>query len=533
MGFMKKISSIFKSHPWVLWVLPVLLFGLAAVRPLAIPDEGRYADVARWMWVSGDWLVPRIDGIPFFHKPPMLYWWEMASFALWGATPWAARFVVALHATWMLVLTYVCVRHFAGEQLARRTAWMLGSSMGFLIGGQYVNHDMMVATWIVTAIWCFARAFMAGEHVHQGWARAGFVACALGVMTKGLIGLALPGLVLLVWLIWTAQWRKILALPWFSGLVLFGAIALPWFVVTEQAYPGMLAYMFGKHQFGRYVSQTFNNSQPWWFYLLAITVLMFPWVFWVFAEAGRAVSRLLRRETLAHSTWISLCWIWLLAILVFFSIPNSKLVGYVLPVMPALAILAALAWERSMQDRVVADRIFMMGVVLSMSIAIGVNQYAIEYTQIRSAKGAANALSCRIQDGDVVAVFDDYPYDLMFYANRKQSMEVIQDWTVQAKVAGDDWRRELMDGVPFDVKAGEALQPMRRLEDLKTNPRAWVLGPVWQDEFSDQTYTGFREVYRDKAWVLYQGMSSKPSAAKSPKATEQEGLSRCKDEGEK
>ena len=91
---MKHMISFFSSprwHKWGAWVLPLLLLVLATWRPLAIPDEGRYAEVARWMWVSGDWLTPRLDGIPFFHKPPLLYWLEATFIAVWGATPWAAR----------------------------------------------------------------------------------------------------------------------------------------------------------------------------------------------------------------------------------------------------------------------------------------------------------------------------------------------------------------------------------------------------------------------------------------------------------
>jgi 4-amino-4-deoxy-L-arabinose transferase-like glycosyltransferase len=170
------ISTFFASprwRTWSLWLLPVLLLVLAGVRPLSIPDEGRYAEVGRWMWMSGDWLTPRIDGIPFFHKPPLLYWLEAASMAVFGATPWAARLVVALHACLMLGLMVACVRHFAGADVARRAGWVLGTSMTFLVAGQYVNHDMMVATWMGVAIWCFARAFMHAEGVHAGWARVG------------------------------------------------------------------------------------------------------------------------------------------------------------------------------------------------------------------------------------------------------------------------------------------------------------------------------------------------------------------------
>ncbi len=539
------MNSFFSSHRWRAWgmrVLPVLLLVLAAWRPLAVPDEGRYAEIARWMWVTGDWLTPRLDGIPFFHKPPLLYWFEAAVMSVVGATPWAARVVVALHAVLMMVLMYVSARHFAGVEVARRAVWILGSSMTFLIAGQYVNHDMMVATWMGVAIWCFARAFLHEGGVHAGWARAGFVACGLGILSKGLIGLLLPGLVLFVWIAYTWQWRKILALPWVSGLLLLALVALPWFVLAEREHPGMLAYMFGKHQFGRYTATTFNNARPWWFYGVAVTLLLFPWVFCAVADSLQRLQRVVRRRV-DHSdtvqsqsvSWVALCWIWVLAILGFFSIPNSKLVGYALPVIPPLAVLAALWWQRTVAPRRWGRATFGVLTTLAVFVAVLANFYAGDYTLKRSARGVAQALACHTEPDDLVAVVDDFPYDLLFYAQRQRPIEVIQDWERQKVVAGDNWRRELLDGAEFDAVAARALQPPSRLAELRGDSHAWLLAPRWQDTFDARAYEGFLSVYQDDAWVLYRGVSATDlaSAAKSPEATEHKGLSGCKHQGNK
>ena len=534
------ISSFFASlrwRTWGLWLLPVLLLVLAGVRPLSIPDEGRYAEVGRWMLMSGDWLTPRVDGIPFFHKPPLLYWFEAAAMAVFGATPWATRLVVALHACLMLGLMVDCVRYFAGADTARRAGWVLGTSLTFLVAGQYVNTDMMVATWMGVAIWCFARAFMHEGVVHANWARAGFVACALGVLSKGLIGLLLPGLVLFVWIAYTWQWRKILALPWVSGLLLFAAIALPWFVLAAREHPDMLAYMFGKHQFGRYTATTFNNARPWWFYGMAVSVLLFPWIFFVAADGvQRLRQRVSQQASSDNVAWVALCWIWVLAILGFFSIPNSKLIGYALPVMPPLAVLAALWWQRYLAPRAWAVWLFGALTFVGVGTATFANYYAGVFTLERSTQGVAQAVVCQVGLNDVLAVVDDYPYDVMFYAQRTRPIEVIQDWVREEREAGDDWRRELMDGVDFDKPSGAVLQPMSRLAELRTNDHAWVLAPRWQHAFRADTYAGFTEIYKDDAWILYRGVSaakSSASAAKSPEAAEQKGLRGCEDQSKK
>ena len=267
------------------------LLALACMRPLAVPDEGRYGEIGRWMLVSGDWLTPRLNGIPFFHKPPYLHWLEAISLATFGVNELALRLVPALHVGLMLVALYLATRFISTEQMARRAALMLGTSLSFLLGGQYINHDMLVATWIGVAIWCFAFAFMAGAKPQAALARLGFVACALGMLSKGLIGIALPGLVILLWLIWTRQLKKVLYLPWFSGLALFAMIALPWFVIAQQKYPQLFDYMFVNQHFKRYTASTYNNPQPWWFYLAALGLLLFPWVFFALAQLRRQHRR--------------------------------------------------------------------------------------------------------------------------------------------------------------------------------------------------------------------------------------------------
>lgn len=530
------------------WLLPLLLLVLAALRPLAVPDEGRYADIGRWMVWTGDWLTARLDGIPFFHKPPLLYWLEALSFQVFGVTAWAARLVVAAHACLMLGLMTVCVRHISGADTAQRAAWMLGSSLAFLIGGQYVNHDMMVATWMGVAIWCFARAFMHGEDAHSkahaGWARAGFVACALGVLSKGLIGLLLPGLVLVVWIAWTHQWRKILTLPWVSGTLLFVFIALPWFVLAEREHPGMLGYMFGKHQFGRFNATTFNNARPVWFYLLAVVVLFFPWVFFTLADgwqrlrqvSGVTFSAQTTQYAPQHARWVALCWIWLIAILVFFSIPHSKLIGYALPVMPPLAVLAAWGWQTFWQERRGARVAFAGLVTLALVLAVLANMMASRYTRKQSSADVAQVLSCDWREGDVVAVVDDYPYDLSFYAQLEQPIEVIQDWDAARQSAADNWRRELFEGAMFDAQAERILMPLSRLQSLQQLPNAWLVAPAMPPSQDATLVPGFSRHHSGEAWTLYRSRAASGNTLLSPKSPEpaqQKGLRGCKYQGQK
>jgi hypothetical protein len=295
--------------------------------------------------------------------------------------------------------------------------------------------------------------------------------------------------------------------------------------------------MFGKHQSGRYTATTFNNARPWWFYGVAVTVLLFPWIFFVAADGVQRLRLCLKRAPSAdNAEWVALCWIWAMAILGFFSIPNSKLIGYALPVMPPLAVLAALWWQRNLASRPCAPVLFGALSLVGVGVAVFANHYAGTFTLERSTRGVAQALVCHVETNDVVAVVDDFPYDVLFYAQRQRPIEVIQDWAREEHEAGDDWRRELMDGVDFDKPAGAVLQPMSRLTELRTNPQAWVLAPRWQKAFRAENYAGFTEVYKDESWVLYRGVNAHTtslSASKGPEATEQKSLHGCKAQSKK
>lgn len=515
-----------RQKSWLLLAaLWLLLLLLAALRPLAVPDEGRYGEIGRWMLQSGDWLTPRLNGIPFFHKPPYLHWLEAISLATFGINELALRLVPALHVGLMLVALYLAARSIGGEPLARRAALMLGTSLTFLIGGQYVNHDMLVASWIGIAIWCFAFAFMAGDQPDATLARLGFAACALGMLSKGLIGIALPGLVIFIWLLWTRQFKKIRYLPWLSGLALFAVIALPWFVVAQQKYPQLFDYMFVNQHFKRYTASTYNNPQPWWFYLAALLLLLFPWVLFIGGQWRRSAGPTAVPVPAVARQWTALCWIWAIAITVFFSIPHSKLVGYVLPVVPPLALLAALGWQRVMAQRARAGQIFAALCLLNIGIATAIVTQVAEVTRDGRAQDLAQVLACAAQPTDNVYVSGAYPYDLPFYAQTRQPLRVLEDWPLLRQQAGDGWQRELFEGADFDPQAARVLQSLDELPKAGSVAGNWFVERAGKPIAASQT--GWKLFYEGAGWRLYR--SASPSASKGPEPAQHEGLPGCKD----
>jgi 4-amino-4-deoxy-L-arabinose transferase-like glycosyltransferase len=502
-----------------LWLLLLLM---ATLRPLAVPDEGRYGEIGRWMLQSGDWLTPRLNGLPFFHKPPYLYWLEALSLATFGVNTLALRLVPALHVGLMLLALYVSARRISSEQMARRASIMLGTSLSFLVGGQYINHDMLVASWIGVAIWCFAFAFMAGDKPNITLARLGFAACALGMLSKGLIGIALPGLVIFVWLIWTRQFKKILYLPWLSGLTLFSLIALPWFVMAQQKHPQLFNYMFIGQQLNRYTETTYNNPAPVWFYLLALSLLFFPWVLFALNQLRRPNLSDPSAPSIAREWWL-LCWIWVAAILVFFSIPNSKLVGYILPVVPPLALLAALGWQRVMAHRAHAGKVFGVLCLINIAGALVLVTQVGEVTRTGRSEDVARVLACEARPTDTIYVSGAFPYDLPFYLQTTRALVMLEDWATLRQKTGDGWQRELFEGADFDAEAAKVLQSPDQLALAGKVAGHWFMTKTGENRAAE--LAGWKLFYQGAGWVLYQ--SGSQLAPEGPKAAEQKGLPGC------
>ena len=482
----------------------LLLLILATIRPLSLPDEGRYADIGRWMFLSGDWLVPRLNGIPFFHKPPLLYWLQAEVFSLMGVHVWTARLVTAVHALIMLSCIYLGVRHVQGEITARKVSMVLGSSVGFLIGGQYINHDFLVATWITVAIGLFAVSLKDDDQPNALWARLGFVACGLGVLSKGLIGVVLPGLVMLPWVLMTGKTRQLIHFPWISGLLLLACTAMPWMLQAQRHYPEFFDYFIIGQHFSRFSGNQFNNQQAWWFYPGVIAIFMFPWVLFI---AWNALQKLLvwrpfgDKNQTQRDPWTALAWIWLLMILLFFSLPTSKLMGYILPVIPPVALLAVYSWNQLTAHKKSAPFWFTGLCGLSMALAIGGNFLARYNSLEDAALDTAQKLTCLSAPKDPVFVTGDYPFDVPFLANRAQALIVVENWDEARRNSGDNWRRVFFEGADFDPASGKVLQNPEVLQQPSPDVR-WLITPA-QFQLTPAMQAVWQIAFEEKAWKLW------------------------------
>jgi 4-amino-4-deoxy-L-arabinose transferase-like glycosyltransferase len=472
----------------VLIAIAAWLAATAWWRPLALPDEGRYVGVAWEMLHSRDWLVPTLDGLPFFHKPPLWYWLTAAAMSAFGAHEFAARLASMLGATLAAWTLYLFVRCWVGEARARTVLIVLLTMPLYFGGAQYANHDMLVAAFVTMAILAAAHAVLLRE-AGAPWGNAllaAYAVAALGVLTKGLIGAVLPALVFASWSLATRRTRALALLAWWPGWLLFGLIAAPWFVAMQARHDGFLDYFFVVQHFKRYAVGGFNNERDWWFYGAALALLTLRRGY--FARGPQRDLRVLMA-------------LWALVVVVFFSLPRSKLVGYVLPALPALAFAVAEVVAAS-AVRLTAG----IAAVACVAIVTGVGIAAPH-----SIKPAVAIVRDQMSSGDRVLMLDGYFYDLAFYLRRNGSAAVASDWA--GVTSRDGWRHELLDAAAFDR------QSARRVLIPSDEATAWLCdaGTTWifGDVDAAQQHrwlTQAQAVYRDRSAAVWRW----PAASTAP-----------------
>jgi 4-amino-4-deoxy-L-arabinose transferase-like glycosyltransferase len=450
---------------------------LSWLRPLMLPDEGRYAGVAWDMFKSHTFAVPLMNGMPYFHKPPLYYWLAEIAFYFFGVNEWSARLPSLLGAWAALAAVYAFTLRYRDVRTARIAALILATLPFFYGGAQFANMDMLVAATITLATLSGAASVMehrAGRPYKRLMLACGFFA-ALALLSKGLIGIVLPTLVLFAWIALLKSWKSLRVLTWPPAIAIFLLFGLPWFVVMQVRYPEFFNYFFIYQQFDRFSGTGFNNVQPFWFYIPVLLGATIPWTLW----GRKLIEKDFWAEPKAREFRL-LMGVWVIVVLVFFSLPTSKLLGYILPAIPPLAALLA---EAVMYAAVLPSRNTRRFVRISFAVAASVCIAAVMLTAIygkHSVKPLIARYAGTIATDDELITLRGYPFDLSFYARTKKPTWIIDTWNDPSFVRRDSWRKELLDAAELAPAIGRQVlvqpeQLRNRLCDL--HPHAvWIWG---------------------------------------------------------
>lgn len=349
----------------LLLIFAVLWFGTLDYRTLIKSDEGRYAEIAREMTVTGDWVTPRYNSVKYFFKPPLQYWATAVAFSAFGEDEWTARLWVGLTSFLSVLMVFFAGRILFGARPALFGGIALGSMMMPVFAGHFNTLDMGVGTFMSAAMLALllAQRDEATPAQERFWMMLCWAAMALALLSKGLMGIVLPGAVLFCYLAWTRDFVRLKHLHIFKGTLVFFAISAPWFVLVMKANPEFYQFFFIHEHFERFLTKVHARYGPPWYFVPFLLLGSMPWTLYLwsglrqgFLKSAPLASPLASLKGLPTSTspgglkaWRPklLLMLWVVFIFVFFSASSSKLAGYIVPIFPALAMLIGLALVES------------------------------------------------------------------------------------------------------------------------------------------------------------------------------------------
>ena len=324
-------------HPyarWLLWLVCLaVLFANLGGPALFEPDEGRNAEKAREILLLNDWVTPHENFVPVLDKPMFFYWLIAICYKIFGISEWSARLPSALLALGCLFLVYRFVRQRWGDWEAMWSVLILVTSVEFFLLARIVILDMTLTFCITLALCSFYAA------VHAEDPKAAKLNCLLmylalgaGTLVKGLIGIIVPGMVFLTYLLVTHRWSVLRSLYLVPGALVFLAVVAPWYLWADARNPDYLSYYFWDEHFARYLTDEFERSESWFYFVVVVAAGFVPWILLLPSVLKDSWKRL-DDKNIFLLLWIGVPF-------AFFSASNSKLPHYVLPLYPALAILS-------------------------------------------------------------------------------------------------------------------------------------------------------------------------------------------------
>jgi 4-amino-4-deoxy-L-arabinose transferase-like glycosyltransferase len=317
-----------------------LFFAGLQVIGLVGVDEPRYAQIAREMLQRHDWVTPVLFGQPWLEKPPLYYWCAMLAYrATGGVNDWAARLPSAVLSTMMVYFIYLWARQFRrGMQL---DAALITAASAMVIGfGRGASTDMPLTATFTIAMLCWYGWY---ESQNRAWLVPFYLFVGLGTLAKGPVAMFLAVAIIAAFAFLRRDWRLVSRTLWIPGIALYALVVLPWFIAVQRTNPEFFHFFILEQNLARYTSDIYRHKQPFWYFVPVTLIGLIPWTIFVVTALVDAIRdwRYSVAEPQGKEDLRTFLALWFLLPIVFFSLSQSKLPGYILPAVPAGTILLA------------------------------------------------------------------------------------------------------------------------------------------------------------------------------------------------
>jgi 4-amino-4-deoxy-L-arabinose transferase-like glycosyltransferase len=440
--FLNRFVASIRENRTAAWVLfAIVLLRLVSFGWLAVadPTESRYAEIAKHMYESNDWVTPRLyihgELIPYWGKPPLHFWLTSVCFKIFGVSEWASRLPSILAGMALLICVYV----FASRLWSARVAWLstmiLASSGLFFVlwGASVVDVTLSAAVTLAMISFPFAWIQTTKRKKHL-FGLLFFIGLALATLTKGLVA---PGIaVVSIGLWWLLNGRPSLRnLPWISGIATYLVITVPWFILQEARTPGFLKYFIVNEHLLRFLTHDYGDKYgsghiyPRGTIWIMLIVMYLPWTFFI---AGAAIKRWKKRDSVGHQTdkaiWLEYVCIWGVTPAIFFTLSRQILGTYLLPGFAGLAIATAVAlcnWSDWLKRAQFRRLIYSIALAVPAVIAAATFLFGSYFDETNSIKPLFAKLAAAHSSGTQVIVFPFYePPSADFYESRYKTLSI-------------------------------------------------------------------------------------------------------------
>ena len=324
--------------------------------PLSNPDEGRYAEIPREMVASGDFITPRLNGVNYFEKPPLVYWTTAVCLKVFGASEWSMRTTPALFALLGVLVTYAAARRLHGREAGVLSALVLGTSILTFVLAHIMLLDMAVSVLMAATLFCFILGVREAPGTRRRWFFYGlYASAAVATLTKGLIGFLVTGAVMFFWLLIFNQWKRLLPMYLPSGATLFLLIAAPWHLLAAQHNETWAHRYFVYEHWERFMTPAASRPGAWHYFIWIVIAGLIPWTGFLWSAARDSVRGGWAKKNENADAWFFIVWAGF--IFLFFSKSHSKLAPYIMPIFPALAVMVGAWLARALRDADGAKRL--------------------------------------------------------------------------------------------------------------------------------------------------------------------------------